>query len=434
MQPSRRWWNLCESDAPRFLLALSLCLASAQAQERPEGFYLTSPLSLSYGYDQGFVARTGKLNDTVGLLTGPTFAWMHTTHRQEFFVDYRPEVELFRHNSELNSWNHLAAMRYKYRINGRWSVDTGNLFLSTADASRQLVNSLLLLPRGRFLQNSAYLGAGYRVNSRTKIDLRLDNTFTNTDLPGALAGRLDGVTTAATLTVDHKVTSRQKLSVSYSFLHSHPLRLVAGGASNVNLTNAGYAIEVNPGLILQLGAGVVRGGQTSFIGTAVVEKRLGGMWVAGGYQRYLSFFGGLPQVSGAAPGSAGFADGSTPGFVYQVASVRARGRLSPRIGLEAGLQRVLNGKDRQFQSISGIISQLHLSYRLTDRVTWFVRLEHYGQTANLFVAESLSRSRYFAGVELSLSRPPAPDKPSDRRAIEQQGPVAAGDALPGEKL
>ncbi len=433
MQPSRPWWNLRESAAPG-LVVISLFLATAQAQERPEGFYLTSPLSLSYGYDQGFVARTGKLNDTVGLLTGPTFAWMHTTHRQEFFVDYRPEIELFRHNSELNAWNHLAAMRYKYRINARWSVDTGNLFLSTADASRQLVNSLLLLPRGRFLQNSAYLGVGYRVNARTKIDLRLDNTFTNTDLPGALAGRLDGVTTAATLTVDRKVTSRQKLSVSYSFLHSHPLRLVAGGASDVNLANAGYGIEVNPGLVLQLGAGVVYGAQTSFIGTAVVEKRLGGMWVAGGYQRYLSFFGGLPQLSSAAPGTSGFADGSTPGSVYQVASVRAWGRLSPRVGMEGGLQRVLNGKDTHFQSISGIISQLHLSYRLNDRVTWFVRLEHYGQSGNVFVAESLSRSRYFAGVELSLSRPPAPDKPRDRRAIEQQGPVDTGDPLPGEKL
>jgi hypothetical protein len=394
-------------------LALALALVAAHAQDRPNGFYLTSPLSLSAGYDQGFLVGSRATNDSVTLLTAPTFDWMRTTHRTDFSFNYQPEFEIFSRNPDLNAWNHSSALRYRYRINARWGVDAGNLLLSTSDSSRSLSNSLLLLPRGRFLQNSSYAGLSYRADELTKVSFRFDNALTLTDLPGKLAGRLDGVTTAGTVTVDRTLTSHHKLTGSYSFLHSHPLTPeVSGAPTNVHLMNAGYTYEINPALILQLAGGAVKGTQTSFIGAAVVEKRLGQMWLAAGYQRYLSFFGGLAALSTAPPGA--FADGLTPNSVYQVFSVRAWGQLSKRLAAEGSAQRAINAADPRFPSTRSVIAQMHLSYKMTDRVAWFIRVEHYGQNANAFLDTTLARNRFFGGLEITLSRAPEPDNPRNR--------------------
>lgn len=381
--------------------------ALAVAQDRPNGFFLTSPLSLSNGYDEGFIVGSAARNDDVTLLTSPTFEWMRTTHRTDFLVNYQAEFEMFSHNPGLDAWNHQAALRYRYRINARWSVDAGNLLLSTMDASRQVGNSLLLLPRGRFLQNASYAGFGYRLNQLTKISFRFDNAVTTTDLPGPLAGRLDGVTSAGTVTVDRALTSRHKLSGSYSFLHSHPLNpLVSGSGANVHLLNLGYTYEINPGLVVLLAAGTVQGNESSFIGVATVQKKLGSMWVAGGYQRYLSFFGGVAPLNITPPAAGTFADGVTPNSVYHVASARAWGQLSKRWSMEGVAQRALNGGDPRFPPIKGVIGQLRVTYKLTDRVSCFVRAEHYGQNANSFLNTPLARNRYFGGLEIALTRPP----------------------------
>ncbi len=142
-----------------FLISVSLTawVATANAQDqstqfqsdaRPNGFYLTSPLEISEGYDSGLVAGTTRLNDYETLLTAPTFAWFRENHRTEFELNYDPEFEIFSHNSRLNSWNHASTMRLTHRINARWSLIGGNSFLSTSDPGRSLGNSLVLLPRG----------------------------------------------------------------------------------------------------------------------------------------------------------------------------------------------------------------------------------------------------------------------------------------------
>jgi hypothetical protein len=348
-------------------------------------------------------------------------------------VDYQPEFELFARDPSLDAWNHSASLRYRYQINSRWSFQAGNLFLSTMDPTRQLANSLLLLPRGLFLQNAAYAGFNYRVNAVTKISFRLDNAFTNTNFPGALAGRLDGVTTAGTVTVDRILTSHHKLSGSYSFLHSHPLDLeVSGSPTNVHLFNAGYTYEINPGLIAQLGAGVVAGKETSFIGAATIQKKVRDIWLAAGYQRYLSFFGGLAPLGPVVPGAGPFANGVVPNSVYQVVSARAWGQLSRRFGLEGTVQRALNQTDPRFGSLKSLIGQIRVTYKMTDRISWFVSAEHYGQTSSPFLDTAMSRNRYFGGIEIALSRPPEPANARNRHGKSPQESIVT-DPVPEEK-
>src|ERR1700733_9110180 len=172
-----------ESTILPMLTLAWLSAAPDWAQERPNGFYLTSPLSVSAGYDSGFVANSQTLDDTVTLLTGPTFDWIRSTHRTEFSLDYQPQAELFANHSYLDEWNHTSTMRFSRRMNSRITVDAGNSFLSTMDSSLQLQNSLLLLPLGRFTQNSFYADLGYRLDYATKLTFRFDNAITTMDLP-----------------------------------------------------------------------------------------------------------------------------------------------------------------------------------------------------------------------------------------------------------
>src|ERR1022692_4333503 len=85
--------------------ALNL-VVPGRAQERPNGVYLTSPLSLSSSYDDNYVVGSRLLDDSVSLLSSPTFSWMTSTHRTRHSVDYQAEFELFSRHENLDAWNH----------------------------------------------------------------------------------------------------------------------------------------------------------------------------------------------------------------------------------------------------------------------------------------------------------------------------------------
>lgn len=405
----------------RLAAAVEVCLAlgfaaSCAGQERPNGFYLTTPLGISSGYDSQFLAGNRTLDDDITILEGPTVSWYRSTHRSLFMIDYQPEGEMFANHSYLDGWNHASTMRFSYQLNSRWSFDAGNSFLSTIDSSRQLQNSLLLLPVGRFTQNTFYGQFRYRLDSATRLTFRVDNAVTTMELPAPTTGRLDEVTTAGTATIDRSITTRQTLSGNYSFLHVSPLHPeLAGSATNVHLFIAGYAYQVTPTVLIRATAGGVAGSESAFNGSAAVEKQLGGLWLAAGYQRYIGFFGGFNPVGGPTAGQIPFANGLTPNSVYQVFSFRAAGQLTRRVGIEAIGQKALNGKNDAGVGVHSLIGQLRVSYKLNRRFALFARAEHYGQNINEFSGLPLDRNRYVAGLEIMLSEPPVTEKRDRRR-------------------
>ncbi|MGD0134253.1 MAG: hypothetical protein ABSE57_19560 [Bryobacteraceae bacterium] len=413
--------------APVFLALTSVAVV---AQDHPNGFYLTSPLSVSSGYDEQFNTISAQLDDVVTLVNLPTLAWMKNTHDTTFTVDYRPEFEIFTRYSKLDAWNNAANLHVNHQISGRLNVEAGDSFLSTMDPARELENSLLLLPLGRFNQNSAYASLGYRFSEKTKITFRFDNAFTTATLPEPLAGRLDQVSNAGTVTLNHTLTRHQKLSGGYSFLYVHPLdESVSGTPTSVNLGGVTYTYE-NPSLVLRLASGVAVGSQSAFTGAAAVEKRFGGLWLAAGYQRYLSFFEDFVPIGVPEAPAGPFAQGITPSSVYQVASLRAWGQLSRRVGIKGQLQRAVSGVNAQDISVKSLIAQVRVDYKLTDRVTFFVRLERYEQNANEFSPFPDSRNRYFAGVEVFLSHSPQPENTAHRRG---KAPQESIDVVPPEE-
>ncbi len=392
---------------PALLLFWFPGLGLAQTDEHPQGFYLTTPMTLSGGYDSGFQVGSQQFSDDVTLLESPTFAWLQTTHRTDFSIDYQAEGELFAQHPGLDAWNHTSTMRLLHRINSRWSTDTGNSFLSTMDSSRALQNSLLLLPWGRFSQNAFYSSLIERLNQTTKITYRFDNAWTNFALPGMYAERLDQLSFAGSVSIDHDLTSRQKLTGTYAYLHVDPLHAaVAGSPTNVILLNAGYSIAATPGLLFRVAAGGIEGTESAVTGSGEVEKSIGGAWFAAGYQRYLGFFQAFEPVEFLPPNAVPFGNGLAPTSVYQVISLRSWGQLSKRWSLELNAQHALNGVNVAGQQIKSIMGQAQLNYKVNDRFSLFARADYYGENSSPFFADPLSRRRYFGGLQIALARPP----------------------------
>ena len=385
------------------------------AQERPNGFFLTSPLSLSAGYDRNFISDSRILDDKVGILTTPALSWIKSTGRSRFSTDYQAEFEMFSRHHDLNAWNHEATLRYSYRINSRWTADAGNAFLSTSDPSRRLGESLLLLPRGRYQQNAFFTGLRYRVNYRTTMSIRFDNAITALSLPEPRSHLSDQMTSAGSYTIDHTVNRRHSVTGSYSYLRMHPLGREGAGISYKPIHNltSGYAYTVNPGLTFRLTGGALRGREFAYTAGGAVEKHLGGLWMMAGYQRYLSFLGGIGSTVGIAGGADGFANPLLPDSLFQAFTVRVRGKLTKRIGLDLSGQR--GQMSLAGRGIRSLIGQSRVDYKLTDRLILFARADYFGQNVSQFVDLPLSRQRYFGGLEIVLSRPPEQEDAQFRR-------------------
>jgi hypothetical protein len=412
----------------RLLLSLGIVLVlfvnvGGLAQERPNGFYLASPLGLSAGYDNGFIANSEALDDTVVILTSPTFEWVKNTHRTSFSLDYQAEFEMFSRYQNLNAWEHSATLRYSYRIDSRLSFDAGDSFLSTTDASSRLADSQFLLPLGRFQQNSLFAGLKYRFSQRTQLFFRFDNAFTTMTLPAPLTNQFNLMTNAGTVTLDHTLTKHHSVTGSYSYVRVRPFDGNGSAGSSypaVQTLNAGYLYTVNPGLLLRATGGVVRGPEFAYTAGGAVEKQLGDLWLMAGFQRYLSFVGGFAPGVGTANGAIPFADGLLPNSVFEAASLRVRGNLTKRVGLDFNGQ--MGRASVVGRGVRSLIGQARVDYKLNDRLTVFARAEYYGQNVSEFSSFPLSRSRYFGGLEIVLSRPPETDVASRRR---QQIPDAA---------
>lgn len=398
------------------IVSALLVEATGWGQERPNGLFATTPLSVSAGYDHNFIVKSGALSDSVAILTSPTVAWIKSTHRMRFSADYQAEFELFERYQELNAWNHASTLRYSYRINPRWSADAGNSLLSTSDSSRRLAESQFLLPRGRYQQNSLYAGLKYRLDRRTAFMFRFDNAVTALTLPGPRSNLSDQMASAGTMTVDHTVNRHHSVTGSYSYLHVRPLdRAGSAGYSYpaVHSVNSGYMYTVDSRLNFRLTGGVVRGREFAYTAGGAVEKYLGGLWIMAGYQRYLSFFGGFTPARGAAGETIPFANGLLPDSLFQAVSVRVRGKLTKRVGLEFSGQR--GRSNYGDQPVRSLIGQSRVDYQLNQRFILFARADYYGQNVSQFSESRLARRRYFGGLEIVLSRPPEQEGAARRR-------------------
>jgi hypothetical protein len=276
----------------------------------------------------------------------PQLDFTNKSPRADLTASYQPEIELFDQHRDLNALNHRGSASFTFRVTERLNFNAGDDALMTKDPTRSIPGSLIFLPRGNFKQNMAHAAINYAITRRNTMSFSFDNV--------AATGR---VRNAGTVSLAHAFGRKQTVTATYSLL-----------TANAHFAGVSYQSEFAHDLTVHLSTGLLKDGGENYLMSAQVEKRLGPIWVNGGYNRFLSIFG--TSIPGGVPiGN----DLVLPVEVnrtnrYQVFTMGVAGKLSRRIGVEVGAAATKNNSGTVNHDINNVSGSFKLDYLLIERL------------------------------------------------------------------
>ncbi|MBI3894986.1 MAG: hypothetical protein HY313_03555 [Acidobacteria bacterium] len=399
-----------QEPSTREALAQEPAAREAQIQEAPapRGFYFNSPLSMNAVHEENIPVGRSRFKDEVLLLTAPEFSFRSVGERADFMIGYKPEVQLFRHHPHLNTWDNAARFRLVHRPTSRWMWDATNSFLQTEDPGRVLGESVFLLPRGQFLENTFSLNVDYDMTSRTRLTPSFLHTVSKLLLPelretDLFTGRFETQGAAAGVSLSHMLDPQQQVFGAYTFFSVQDLErgihfpFLKG--SRTHGISVGYRYGFRPrGISVELSGGALRSGSTTYRVAARFEKRWAAFVFRTGYSREIALLSGFGEA-------ARLSTGVLPSNFYHMAMMDLEGRLGDRWGLELRAQVGRSNSGIQITDIDSLFGHICVSYGLTNRIYPFIGADIYQQSYSEFLLTSLARRRYFAGISIVFSRP-----------------------------
>ena len=372
-----------------------LALLGPSAALAQDGFRLTSPLDATIGRDYGFLAHDRKLTDTILIIRPPQLSFTNRSPRAGFTARYQPEIELFDNNRDLNALNHSATASFTFRITERWQFNATNEALVTEDPTRTIAGSLIFLPRRSFKQNMAHAGFKYSLTARNAVRFSFDNVAASAPLNTVAFPGTGRVRSAGTVSLEHAFGRKQTVTATYSLLNA-----------NAQFAGVAYESELAHDFTVHLSTGLLKDGGSNYLLSGHAEKRLGPVWVNGGYHRFLSIFG--TSIQGGVPigNDLGLPVGVSRTNVYQVFSAGVSGKLSSRAGVELRAAATKNNSGTANRDINNVSGRFKLDYGLTERLKIYTDVQFYSQTYNVFVDAPIDRRRYIAGIQFDISPNP----------------------------
>ncbi len=422
----------------RATLLLGVVLAcgswnQARAQ-RDHVFRFTTPLRLSAGHDENFIFRGRELDDTVYLLTAPTFSLVKEGQRTGFFFGYQPEFEFFVRHPDLNAVSHEATLQFGHRVTPRLTIEFGDTFGYMQDPTRRFAEGFLRLPRTPFQLNVLHGGFSYDLSRRNRLDFRLENTISKVPVPGVF----DQIGTVGTISLTRALTPKHEIAVSYAHLRNrflekpHETATLADLAKEADSVGGSYTYKI-PSLIIRLAGGAIRAGQIGYTAAGSVEKRLGRVWAESSYQRYLSLLGGLSAADTFFGGPE--SRGLLPTALIETFAFRLHGKLTDRFGMDLRGLRSQTDTGMEIDEIRSLMGRCRLDFQLTERLVLFGNVDYFGQNLNEFLRIPMSRKRYFGGLEVNLMRTVETRDASRRpRETGEEGAAEPGAARPRRAL
>jgi hypothetical protein len=416
-------------------LVLVLCLLvpadyllAQQATVGISGFSVVAPLKVAAGKDDGFLVdrtppaeklfilslppsvqlfepdnKPKRLSDDVMLLTLPKVAYQNYSHRHDFFMTYVPDLELFRDNSDQNSWGHDAAFNFTYHAGRNVQISIGDAYRTSKDPARTLQNVFLLLPRSRYHENGFRGEVDLQTSGITGFQVRYDmvrSTFGQTPDPfqtRILDYNAHGVAVTMTRLLSRTERIRTKVSL-YKFdpiLRPGNVDTSTGSAPLARAVELQYRLRINPTTYLNFTGGASQmNSELTYIMSAAAEKKLGDVWVGGGFSRSLSFTALGPTL---------FANGLDPSGYYDALFLNTRAELTRRSALQFRATAVRGAATSVVLQTESLVAGGRCDYRLNDRMVWFASFETFQQNRNEFVRSPFSRNRFLVGLEFSLS-------------------------------
>src|SRR5262249_39440101 len=327
------------------------CLYAQQATVGIPGLSVVAPLKVATGTDDNFLvdrtqpaerlfllslppsvqllapaATPQRLKDGVILLTVPKLAFQNYGRRHELVMTYVPEIEMFRQNSDLNTWNHDAAFTFGYHLSRRIKVSAGDSFMTSNDPATALQNVFLMLPRSTYTENGFRGMVDFKASATTTVGLRYDRTrATYGQRTDPFQTRnLDAIGQGVSFEMTRTFSHTQRLRLRASLYRFEPInraededRVIRN--SDVPFTRSldlQYRIRLDPSTYINFSGGATAAarGLTYTVG-AGADRRLRSLWVGGGFARYLAFTALGPTL---------FANGLNPSGFYDAVYLSAR--------------------------------------------------------------------------------------------------------------
>jgi hypothetical protein len=416
-------------------LVLVLCLLmpldyllAQQGTVGISGFSFVAPLKVAVGRDNGFLVdrtpaaerlfilslppsvqlfepdnKPKRLSDEVMSLTLPKVAYQNYSHRHELFMTYAPDLEMFRNNSDQNTWGHDAALTLTYHAGRNVQVSVGDAYRTSKDPARTLQNVFLLLPRSLYHENEFRAEVDLQTSGITGFQFRYDNArSTFGQQPDPFQTRiLDYNANAFSFTMTRLLSRTQRLRSKVSIYKFDPILRTGDVDSTTGFgpiarsVELQYRIHLNPSTYVNFtgGANAISTGLTYLLSVSA-DKRFGSLWLGGGFSRSLAFTAVGPTL---------FANGLNPGGFYDAVFFTTRADLTGRSSLSfrgTAARSAATGLALQSESL---VATGRFDYRLSDRIVSFASFETYQQNRNEFVRSPLSRNRFMVGFEFSLS-------------------------------
>jgi hypothetical protein len=430
------------STCVRIGLAAALALAAAPVSAQYKGFFFTSPAEIGVTRETKFIVDNRELSDNVMLFALPTMSLLSLNPRGEFSLSYQPEIQAFGTYRELTAVNHQADLLYSQAVTPSLTISLGDNFIATSDPSRRVVDSVLLLPRERMMENQLYAQISRRFGHDTTFTIRYDNTVTLVDAAETTTriGLMDRVTSSGSASLSQRVSRRHLLVGTYAFLDGRPLTTTPARTLPTGFvvlpaepeqihTAAGSYMYDGDSFSMRVGGGLVYGRDFTYTGGGQLDKRLGRTTLTVIAARNLSFFGGV--MTAADPR---FASGLLPFGLYESAIVRLTGEVSRKVSVE-----IQGVAQRTFSELTELdirsdFARVKLEYRVTRAAALVALAEAYRQSFNEFVGTRLEWQRYGIGLELSVNRKPNPLEERRRMKEERERRLRRGEAVDDEEI
>ncbi len=425
------------------IVILCLGASAARGQDRPVNFYLNSPLTVETGFESGIPYGNTRWNAPATIVTLPMLSLMHMSPINDFTVYYQPEFEILPSLGRLNSFNQSAGLHWIANISERWSFTANDVFTGTDDQGQKF-DSTFLLPRGAYKDNGFYSSLNFDITPTTRIKFRYETAFVDFSAVN-LAKPLyfSRIGNTGGITVDHHLSERTKLSVSYDYLRAFSLdkydtsgNLILPFAPTQFVTST-FTFNATSSLLMEVTGGFVHNPANSYLVGGLVEKHLRHMTIAGGYSRYLTFVGGATAASVdlAVPVTA--AQLLPPNSISNTVSFRTQGYFTDHWGLDTTIMASNTAGTTSYTTLRSAMGGARLNYRISDHLTLFADAGLYRQNANVILPVPISRGRFFAGISYTFS--PTPDEIARRKEQARSGaqpqapPVASANSASREK-
>jgi len=171
-----------------------------------------------------------------------------------------------------------------------------------------------------------------------------------------------------------------------------------------HVASASYTFLVNPGLFIEMSGGAMRDREMSYLMSMQVERRLDRVWFAGGFQRFLSYFGTLPfQGSAPPPGIISLPNGIRGRSVFSDVTGRVGGKINRRTQLEMSLSLSRSAANFVTHDLETAIARARISYWINDRVTIFADADSFYENVSYVAASRTIRQRFFGGLQVRFS-------------------------------